>query len=153
MTSWFDDTDGLRFECTQCGACCKNPGVILFTPQDILRVSDFLDLTPEAFKERYLAFYDAGQWSIDVGPEQPCVFLDQEQRCSIQEVKPWQCSAYPFWYEIVDDVEGWYAEKERCEGIGQGKRHSPEEIRDWLAQDSLVIALMEATEDGQGIDE
>ncbi|MEC9400840.1 MAG: YkgJ family cysteine cluster protein [Myxococcota bacterium] len=146
MSSWFDETDGLRFECTQCGACCKNPGVILFTPQDILRVSTFLNFTPEAFKARYLKFYDAGQWSIDVGPQQPCVFLDEEDRCSIQEVKPWQCSAYPFWYEIVDDMEGWFAEKERCEGIGQGKKHSATEIRDWLAQDALVVALMEATD-------
>ena len=36
-----------------------------------------------------------------------CVFLDAFGKCSIYEVRPVQCSTYPFWPSLVDRREDW----------------------------------------------
>ena len=136
--SWYDDQNGVRFECTQCGACCRRPGVILMTPVDVLRISAHLAMSPQDFKARYLMRYDEVHWSVQVEEGRPCVFLSAEQACTIQPVKPWQCDAYPFWQEVVGGAVSWHEEAIVCEGIGQGRLHPPEDIRQWLAEDPLA---------------
>jgi Fe-S-cluster containining protein len=60
---------------------------------------------------------DGGWWLRMRG--NACPFL-VDDRCSIQEVKPRQCRAYPFWPEFVEDAEAWDAERELCPGMEIG---------------------------------
>ena len=49
-----------------------------------------------------------------------CQFLTAEG-CSIHEVKPTQCRAYPFWPSLVESNTIWTIEGTFCPGIGKGK--------------------------------
>jgi Fe-S-cluster containining protein len=52
-------------------------------------------------------------------PRGRCIFLDEQMRCRIYKVRPLQCRTYPFWPELMNP-KAWRAERNRCEGIGQG---------------------------------
>lgn len=138
---WYERRAGLRFECTQCGACCTRPGIVAFTPIDMARIGAHLGMSAEDFRDAYLHF-DGELWVTEI-PEGggECVFLGADARCTIHEVKPWQCDAYPFWFEIVCDEPSWLEEGKFCEGIGRGALTSPEEIQRRLDEDPLMDDL------------
>lgn len=125
--SWFAPQGGLQFECTGCGACCRRDGVVHFEKEDILRVSEHLEMTPESFVFMYLTQYE-GMWVVEVDEHNPCLFLDEHQRCTIHEVKPLQCATYPFWPEVLENEHDWQEEAKWCEGIGHGELISLVEI-------------------------
>ena len=41
------------FECTQCGTCCRGEGGIHLTPEEIDRISDFLNFSPRDFLKKF----------------------------------------------------------------------------------------------------
>ena len=125
---WYESRRGVRFQCTGCGACCKRPGVVEFTPLDILRISQYLEMSQEEFTQTYLSLNTDG-WIVNVEDEQPCLFLDDNQ-CTIHDVKPEQCRSYPFWPEIIKTRYTWKAEGAYCEGIDEGKKWSVLEIQE-----------------------
>lgn len=133
---WYASRQGLRFECTGCGGCCRRPGVVEFTPIDIAHISQHLELTQDEFCATYLEQTPGHAWRINVEDDAPCVFLKDDQ-CSIHDVKPVQCSSYPFWPELLEHRHAWYAESLECEGINRGQRHTPEEIAQKLLKASL----------------
>ncbi len=125
---WYEAQGGLRFECTACGKCCRRPGIVVLTPDDILRISDHLDMTLHDFCTRFLTHDEEDDlWYVHVKPGGGCVFL-KEERCSIHEVKPVQCKTYPFWPELLEEQAVWEDEGILCEGIGRGARHAPARI-------------------------
>lgn len=90
----------LRYECDQCGACCK---------QLLVEVYDL-----DVLREPRLATADIGSWTRDMlyaelmaeleqegkclliaGPGKPCQFLDDENRCGIYPTRPNVCVALP----------------------------------------------------------
>ena len=123
--AWFDE--GISFECTACGRCCTRTGLVLFEDEDVARISAHLELAPEVFRARFLT-YDEGLWFVDVHEGLPCVFLDEQSKCTVHEVKPIQCSSYPFWPELFESRDAWLSERPHCEGIGQGRRYTRDEI-------------------------
>lgn len=46
-----------------------------------------------------------------------CIFLNEDKKCSIYDVRPKQCVKYPFWDSIINSEENWNEEAESCEGI------------------------------------
>jgi Fe-S-cluster containining protein len=95
--------DQFGFVCTQCGECCKNLSDkhnVLLNAVDIERIANFLGMEISAFKEMYLVklqslkmkSYDLYRFSA----EGSCKFLSGDNRCSIHEVKPFQCANSPF---------------------------------------------------------
>jgi hypothetical protein len=51
---WF--ADGLRFECTQCGNCCRNHGDythVYLAPHDVQAIAAYLRLSREEFLARH----------------------------------------------------------------------------------------------------
>ncbi len=121
MTSkpWFDK--GLRFECTQCGNCCKNSGgydYVYLTDHDVVAIAQHLDLTPAAFVQRHCVLEDG--WVILRMDEPACAFLTEDNRCSIYPVRPKQCATWPFWEENLERATWEGPVTERCPGIGKG---------------------------------
>ena len=54
----FWHADGLRFECTQCGNCCKNHGDYAFvylSPSDVAAIAAYLKLCEADFLAHHLA--------------------------------------------------------------------------------------------------
>jgi Fe-S-cluster containining protein len=81
-------------DCLACGNCCKKM-TPTFKRQDILRISAHLNMTPDAFREKWLS-YDKkdDDW---VNKKQPCQFLDMKSNmCSIYAVRPADCAGFPY---------------------------------------------------------
>lgn len=81
-------------DCLSCGNCCKRM-TPTFKRKDIARISAHLNMTPEAFREKWLT-YDKkdDDW---VNKKQPCQFLDMKTNfCSIYTVRPADCAGFPY---------------------------------------------------------
>jgi len=135
---WY--ADGLRFECTMCGACCTGPpGFVAFTREEGRRIASRLGMSERAFYERHAHRMprSRGGWSLnEVETEHghDCVFLDRETEpgkalCSIHEVRPMQCRTWPWWPENLRSRRAWTQTAKRCEGINRGELVRVEEIR------------------------
>jgi Fe-S-cluster containining protein len=80
-------------DCLSCANCCKTMSPT-YTPADIKRISKHLEISPKAFKEKWL-YKDKkdGDW---MNVKQPCQFLNlTDNKCSIYEVRPADCSGFP----------------------------------------------------------
>jgi len=102
----------LRFECRQCGTCCRWTGSVLLTEKDIttlavatgldelLFIHDYTQLAPN---RRQLALVDKDDGS--------CVFLERK-RCRWYEARPEQCRTFPHAWRVaqgcpaLDDQNG-----------------------------------------------
>ncbi len=82
-----------EIDCLTCGNCCKKM-TPTFSPKDIKRISVHFEMTPVAFKEKWL-LYDKkeGDWQ---NKKQPCQFLNlADNRCSIYAIRPSDCAGFP----------------------------------------------------------
>jgi len=110
----------LRFECTQCGACCTGTAnsTVMLEHGEAERIRRHLKLSTAWFRRRYLEINQAGDaLHLDGGR---CPFLGKHGGCRIYPVRPRQCRSYPFWPELVATQAAWRREARRCEGIGRG---------------------------------
>jgi Fe-S-cluster containining protein len=125
--------DGRRFGCTGCGACCKRPGFVFMSPEELTAIAAHLELATAAFRRRFGAYWDEAEqaWGIEAVDGRGCPLLDAEDRCTVHAVKPAQCRTFPFWPELLDDARAWEAAKSYCEGLDapDGQLYSAEEIR------------------------
>lgn len=78
-------------ECLSCANCCKKM-TPTFTEQDIRRISGHLSMTPKAFKTKWLYKDEEGDW---LNTSIPCQFLGDDNKCSIYEVRPFDCAEFP----------------------------------------------------------
>ena len=82
------------FECTnclECANCCKTTGP-LFTNKDISRIAKHLSLKPSEFTEKYLRIDEDRDYVLQ---SVPCVFLGEDNYCSIYKVRPKACREFP----------------------------------------------------------
>ena len=121
--------DGLRFECTQCGNCCKIHGryaYVYLIEKDVAAISTYLGLSEEEFLARYCEMQDG--WIVVRMDDPACPFLTEDNRCGIYPVRPKQCATWPFWEENLKE-EVWEGPvKECCPGIGKGELVPAEEV-------------------------
>ena len=78
------------FACTNClerANCCTTTGP-LFTDKDISRISKHLKIKPSEFTEKYLKVDEEKDFVIQ---QVPCTFLEDDNRCSIYQVRPKAC--------------------------------------------------------------
>jgi len=77
--------------CLDCGNCCKSLGPRL-TDADIRRITAFLKVKPSEFTSKYLRMDEENDY---VFRQMPCVFLGEDNYCSIYETRPRACRDYP----------------------------------------------------------
>ncbi|MFI0435872.1 MAG: YkgJ family cysteine cluster protein [Parachlamydiaceae bacterium] len=109
---------GLHFNCTQCGKCCTGaPGYIWASEEEILRMAEFLSLSPRDFKRLYMKKVEQ-RWTLIERKSQlhNCIFY-QEKKCRIYAARPLQCRTYPFWQENLLSEANWKSTAKECEGI------------------------------------
>ena len=104
------------FQCKMCGTCCYGKGGISLYEDEIERIANFLETTPESFivefcNERY------GQPSIGTGPDKFCIFFENGKGCRIHSVKPGVCSRWPFYNALLKDEDSWEMAKDACPGL------------------------------------
>ncbi len=146
-----DETKLLRFECTKCGACCRDENLLVtVTGGDIVRIAAVLGLSPNEMLKSLDFYVVSNDESIPVGLERfpsvatesglsyialkkmengECVFL-KEHLCMIHPVRPVVCRSFPFVFDDSDGQRAWglSAKKEICPGLGTGPQVSEIEI-------------------------
>jgi len=132
LSPWY--AEGLRFECLGCGRCCRGePGAIWITPEENLRIPQYLSLDASEWRNRL-----TWKWvfvSIRERANGSCVFYDEETaRCGIYPVRPAQCDLFPFWPSIMKCRENWDENARTCPGMNQGRLHTREEIETLLSR-------------------
>ena len=80
-----------EIDCLKCANCCKTTGP-LFIKTDIKRISKYLNLKPHEFEEKYLQIDEDED---KVLKNLPCTFLDENNYCTIYEVRPKACAEFP----------------------------------------------------------
>jgi Fe-S-cluster containining protein len=80
-----------EIDCLDCANCCKTTPALVTGP-DVKRIAKYLKIPPRIFKKRYLLEDLNGELSFR---QVPCVFLEEDNKCSIYEVRPESCRDYP----------------------------------------------------------
>lgn len=133
---WYED--GLNFSCTGCGKCCKVDGDVWLAPEEVLPITQHLGLTLPEFRSNYIKAEiipsdgnDSESWMCLKRDEGACIFLGEDNKCSIYEHRPVQCRTYPFWPSLLSEEEAWMDEAVLPDEVtikeGSSERHwSPE---------------------------
>ena len=88
--------DPATFQCARCGACCSVPGYVALTAGEPEAIAAFLGMDVYAFTERYTTLtFNRRDLSLIEAEDGRCIFLQQDNTCRIQPVKPAQCNGYP----------------------------------------------------------
>lgn len=121
--------DGLKFECTQCGACCSGePGYVWVNKQEVEALASQMEMDVESFRNKFVRRV-GGRYSLVEYPDGDCIFLDPKTRgCMVYEARPTQCRTWPFWGTNLKSSNTWRETCEVCPGAGQGKLYSIEQI-------------------------
>ena len=93
MMDMVDKEVWMEIDCLSCGNCCKKM-TPTFTVKDVKRISGYLEMTPLAFREKWLR-YDKkdDDWQ---NKKQPCQFLNlNDNKCSIYAIRPADCAGFP----------------------------------------------------------
>lgn len=111
--------DGLRFACIAgCTNCCRKPGFVYLTEDDLRQAAAFLGMSSDEFEARYV-YRTRRRLRLRKPRGKQCPFLLPEG-CRIHPAKPTQCRLFPFWPELVEDREAWERTARGCPGIGTG---------------------------------
>ena len=78
-------------DCLQCANCCSTTGPLI-NKKDIDRIANHLDLKATTFTDKYLRLDEDNDLVLK---NLPCTFLDNDNYCSIYEVRPKACREYP----------------------------------------------------------
>jgi Fe-S-cluster containining protein len=80
-----------EIDCLACANCCKTTGP-LYTEKDIERIAKHLRMKPADFEAKFLRIDEDNDKVLQ---NLPCFFLNQDNTCSIYEVRPKACREYP----------------------------------------------------------
>lgn len=124
---WY--SDGLRFECTQCGDCCTGaPGHVWVNDEEIEALVTTVGLPREEFDKLYVRKVGTRK-SLKEFANGDCVFFDaQQRRCKVYAARPRQCRTWPFWDSNLRTPEDWQRTCTVCPGSGQGQLYQLEAI-------------------------
>lgn len=86
-----------KINCLDCANCCKNHSPTFKTP-DIKRISKHLRMKESAFIDEYLKLDEDNDMVLK---QTPCTFLNTDNTCRIYDVRPSDCSRYPYTDEDV----------------------------------------------------
>ncbi len=86
-----------KIDCLQCANCCKNYSPRFKSP-DIKRIAKHLKIKETDFREKYLQLDSDGD---EVLKSKPCPFLESDNTCAIYDVRPSDCSRFPYTDEDV----------------------------------------------------
>ncbi|NNE90603.1 MAG: YkgJ family cysteine cluster protein [Verrucomicrobiales bacterium] len=90
------DHSKIHWQCQRCGNCCRWPGEVPVSDEEIDKIAEFLEMDFYEFVAEYtdIRRNRAGLTLIEK-PNGECIFLEGKNHCRINEVKPAQCSGFP----------------------------------------------------------
>ncbi len=129
---WY--SDGLAFQCTQCGNCCSGPsnGYVWVKEDDILRMAASMEMSDdlEAFRRRFVRQVGTRESLVEYS-DGDCIFLDPQKRtCMVYDSRPIQCRTWPFWDGNLESPATWVKAAEGCPGCNRGQVYLLSHIED-----------------------
>ena len=112
--------EGGQFTCQpDCGRCCDEPGGIVYLSRnDVERLAQHANLTvPEYLKKDCTTTLDGRYVLRSNQSDGICIYLDENKQCTIYEVRPQQCKAFPWWAENLRSQRSWKQVKASCPGL------------------------------------
>lgn len=105
------DKPAPTYLCQRCGNCCRWPGDVIVTDDEVKAIAAHQGLTEHDFIQRFTRL-SANRKHLSIIEKEggSCVFLDGKNTCAIQTVKPDQCQGFPNRWRF----DGW---REICEAI------------------------------------
>lgn len=134
-TAWY--SQGLRFSCSGCGACCRGPGHVWMSRPEIEALAASLNLEPDVFGRRYLRRVGE-RLSLVERQNGDCVFWNEGSGCEVYAERPLQCRTFPFWPENLVSRQAWRESAQLCHGMNQGRLYRQEEIVQLAAKDGAT---------------
>ena len=90
------------YECQRCTSCCRWPGDVRVSDDELNRISSHLQLAADDFVQRYTRLRrDRQGLSLIEKENGECIFLEGNL-CAIQAVKPQQCRDFPNLWKYPD---------------------------------------------------
>ena len=121
--------DGLAFECTQCGDCCRGaPGFVWVDAEAIARIAEYRGESVDQFSRRHVRRV-GDRYSLIERPGGDCVFWEEQGGCTVYPARPVQCRTWPFWAENIESPADWEHVRSVCPGSGRGQWFSLEQIQ------------------------
>jgi len=101
-----------RYLCQRCGNCCRWPGDVRITEEEVTAIAAFLKMHEADFLSACTRL-NANRTGLSIidKPNGACLFLEGRNVCRIQPVKPAQCSGFPNtwnfpgWRDVCEAVE------------------------------------------------
>lgn len=93
-----------RFHCRCCGACCRiKDGIVRVSDAEIARIAAYLGMDESSFiaNETEVA-PDRKGLVLKSRPDGACAYLDENNRCRINPVKPDKCRTFPLEWRNPD---------------------------------------------------
>jgi Fe-S-cluster containining protein len=100
------------------------------SPAQIERLERFVELSPGAFKKRYLTQDEDKDPVLRLKPNGDCIFW--KDGCSVYPARPRQCRTFPFWPETLESPEAWKELRTFCHGVDEGRLYALSEIKSTL---------------------
>ena len=93
------------WNCQRCGNCCRWPGIVKVNDAEIATIANFLKIDEESFLDKYTQLRpDRKGLTLISREDNSCIFLEGKNQCTIQPVKPQQCSDFLVkWFPKPED--------------------------------------------------
>ncbi|MEK9658254.1 MAG: YkgJ family cysteine cluster protein [bacterium] len=120
MSSLVEQKDSIleAFKCQGSGNCCRCPGYVYVTDQELENMAKILDMNPADFRQQYTKTRSG--WTLVSDPRfRPACFLNDQQRCKVYDARPKACRSYPDWPSIWKDDASVIHESTLCPGLKQ----------------------------------
>jgi uncharacterized protein len=83
------------YECDRCTACCRWPGQVRVSSDEISAIAAFLNVTEHDFIQQFTRLsHDRRGLALQDKDNGECIFLEAKD-CRINPVKPDQCRGFP----------------------------------------------------------
>lgn len=85
----------INLECQRCAACCRWPGEVRLSEEELSKLASFKGMTEQDFIAQHTRLRkDRRGLALKEQPNGSCIFLDGTS-CAVQPVKPQQCKEFP----------------------------------------------------------
>jgi Fe-S-cluster containining protein len=100
-------------DCLECANCCKTM-TPTYTKTDVKKIATYLKISVKEFHDRWLTIDDENGDIINKST--PCQFLNKDNKCSVYDVRPADCSGFPHFKkkEILDYTHVFNDNLHRC---------------------------------------
>eukprot|EP01027_Heterolobosea_sp_BB2_P011224 GEZU01016356.1.p1 GENE.GEZU01016356.1~~GEZU01016356.1.p1 ORF type:complete len:341 (+),score=50.72 GEZU01016356.1:41-1063(+) len=125
---WF--SRGVAFSCVQCGKCCTGSGKVVVTKPEIEAMAKQLGISVRNFEEKYIDVLSGRSMVLKDNPKstnESCIFLTDDNKCTVYASRPIQCRAYPFFPGVMKSFASWTEEAKQCPGIDVKNTPRPSE--------------------------